>query len=98
MRKPGGYGQLICHDERAVAFDANGRTVGKECDTFSCKHCNRVVFVNTRDRPEDVGGFCRCCTGLICGPCVDTGVCTPLEQRLQAMEQRADALRSYGMG
>lgn len=98
MRNAGGYGQLICHDERAVAWDSNNRTVGRECDTFSCKHCNRVVFVNSREMAADIGGFCKCCTGLICGPCVDAGTCTPLEKRLQEMERRADALRSYGMG
>lgn len=96
MRRPGGYGQII--GDVPTAVDGFGRSIQSECDTFSCAHCNRVVFVNARERPEDIGGFCKCCAGLICGPCVDIGTCTPLEKRLQEMERRADTLRSYGMG
>lgn len=87
MFRPGGY--LVGHGPGGLV---------DERDSFTCAHCSRVTMVGARERAADIGGFCRCCTGLICGPCVDTGACTPLEQRLQAMEQRADALRSYGMG
>jgi hypothetical protein len=86
MHKPGGY--LVGHGPEGIEHEA---------DTFSCRHCNRVVQVGARERGADIGGFCRCCTGLICGPCVDDGRCIPLEKRLQAHERRADTLRSYGL-
>lgn len=85
MHRPGGY--LSGHGPEGLVCEA---------DTFSCGHCNRVVQVGARERAADLGGFCKCCTHLICGPCVDDGRCTPLEKRLQAMERRQDTLRSYG--
>lgn len=85
MRNPGGY-LIGWHEDGAV-----------ERDTFTCAHCNRVSFVKPRERPEDIGGLCKCCMGLICSKCVDEGVCAPLEKRLQEMEARHDALRSYGL-
>lgn len=87
MHKPGGY--LVGHGPEGIV---------DERDSFSCGHCNRVVVCGHKDRAADVGGFCKLCTKLVCGPCVDDGRCTPLEERLQAMERRSDALRSYGMG
>lgn len=85
MLKAGGY--LCGHGPDGIVA---------ENDTFSCRHCGRVVVVGVRERAADIGGFCKCCTGLICGPCADDGACKPLEKQLQAMERRADALRSYG--
>jgi hypothetical protein len=95
MYRPGGYSQVIGAD---FAKDRGGRRIASEADSFTCAHCSQVVFVNARERAADIGGFCKCCTGLLCGPCVDIGTCTPLEKRLQAMERRQDTLRSYGMG
>lgn len=96
MRRAGGYGQLICfEDHAATAKDSFGRVIGKEHDSFSCKHCNRVVFVNAREKAEDLGGFCKVCTGLICGPCVGKG-CDVLEEKLRRAEAKQDARRSYG--
>ena len=69
-----------------------------EMDTFTCKHCCSVKQVAVRQRPEDIGGLCKCCMGLICGPCVDKGTCDPLEEKLKRMEARQDAFRSYGLG
>jgi hypothetical protein len=86
MHRPGGY---------LVGLGPEG--IEREADTFTCCHCNRVVPVGARERAADIGGFCRCCAGLICGPCVDDGRCRPLEKRLQAQERRAATLRSYGM-
>ena len=97
MRRAGGYGEFIC-DGPIEARDSFGRTVRQEHDTFSCGHCARVVFVNARERPEDIGGLCKVCMGLICGPCVDQGICHVVEKKLQDMERRQDTLRSYGMG
>lgn len=84
MRNAGGYA-IICDPCAPIV----------ELDTFTCKHCNRVVHVKVNEKPEDTGGFCTMCTGLICPTCVDKGDCTPFEERLERMERRADWLRSY---
>jgi hypothetical protein len=88
MRKPGGFTFLTYDD---------GRTV--EGESFSCRHCNRVVFVRPRERPEDVGGLCKSCMGLTCAKCTDKmaagALCVPLEERLKREEARYEALRSY---
>lgn len=98
MLRAGGYGQLICEDPtKEFGRDQFGRRIAAEADSFTCRHCNLVVFVNAGEKAADIGGFCKCCTGLICGPCVDEGTCTPLEKRLLAMERRQDTLRSYGL-
>ena len=98
MRNAGGYSQIICDDPgRTIAKDAYGREVPTEADTFTCGHCNKVVFVRPRERPEDIGGLCKQCMKLICPHCLIAGNCTPLEKRLAAQEARYHALRSYGM-
>ena len=83
MRKPGGY--LLATD----------RETGKvtESETFTCKHCNRVVFVNTRQHPEDAGGLCYSCSGLICKHCVGKG-CEPLERKLENWYRQDELYRS----
>lgn len=97
MRNPGGYGQIICDGSpsRAVAFDEFGRVVAQETDTFTCGHCNKVVFVPTRADPANIGGMCKQCMSLVCPICVNVGNCTPLEKKIQEMERRAATLRSY---
>lgn len=40
------------------------------------------------------GGWCGVCAATICGPCVATGKCTPLEKRLAEEERRAALLKS----
>ena len=103
MRRAGGYGQLIC-DGPTVARDRFGRTIQQEHDSFSCNHCGMVVFVNAREKAEDIGGFCKRCTSLICGPCVDADRCRPMEQWLEQQErgikraiERERTLQSYGV-
>lgn len=85
MRNPGGY---------AVVFDPSLTGGKKEMDTFTCHHCSRIVHVNT---PEDAGGMCKVCMKLICGPCVGKGTCTPWERKLEKIESRERARRSYGL-
>jgi hypothetical protein len=68
-----------------------------EFDTMSCGHCNRIVHVGARKRPEDIGGLCKQCMRCICPQCVDRGNCDPLERQLERMEAREEALRSYGI-
>lgn len=59
-----------------------------EEDTFTCCHCNSVVFLKPREGVADAGGFCRMCMKGTCGPCADKGECTPFEKKLEEMESR----------
>lgn len=68
-----------------------------EFDTMGCGHCGRIVHVRARQRPEDIGGFCRQCMRAICPQCTDTGRCDPLEKKLERWEDRDRILRSYGV-
>ena len=77
MSKVGGY---------AVWVGTGG--VERECDTFTCCHCNTVVFVKPRAPAEESGGFCRMCMKMTCPRCTDKG-CTPFEKKLEAMEAQA---------
>lgn len=87
MRKPGGYGVYI-------GGDLHGGK--KEVDTFTCAHTNKIVEVPAFVRPEDMGGLCKVCMGLICKEEVGKG-CTPFEKKLQEMEhQGLERRRSYG--
>ena len=83
MRKPGGS---------ALWTHPDGTTT--ECDTFSCVHCNKVVFVKSK---SDLGGFCIQCFRHICGPCADIGTCTPLLKKIEECEDR-DRLRKSILG
>lgn len=81
MLRPGGY--LV----------GQGDGVKIEQDTFTCAHCNRVVFVKPQSDPADLGGLCKQCMGLICPSCVGRG-CDPLEKKLERAEARDRFLRS----
>lgn len=76
----------------ATLFSDNGVT---ECDTFQCHHCQKIVHVKPKARPEDLGGHCRQCDKLICPICVAKGFCEPWEKQMRAMEEREAARRSY---
>lgn len=98
MRKPGGYAVLVgpaIDQERSEAFQGQGEVA--ECDTFSCGHCGFIVHVPLRAAPENLGGLCKTCMKLICPNCVNKGICTPLEKRIEMMEARGIARRSYGL-
>lgn len=101
MRRAGGYGQLIC-DGPVAGCDRFGRRIEQEHDTFTCNHCNAIVMVNAREQAADIGGYCKKCTSLICGPCVDADRCLPWEKRVEAQErgirhavERYRAVQSY---
>ncbi len=85
MLRPGGW-QFTTGPE--------GHTV--ESETFTCKHCNRITAVRPRERPEDIGGLCKVCMGLVCSRCVGQP-CLTLEERLAREEQSYHARRSYGI-
>lgn len=85
MRKAQGYAVINDPDE--------GLT---EMDTFTCAHCNCVTHVLPGQKPEDLGGLCMHCMGLVCNNCVG-GACTPFLEKLAQEEQRYLALKSYGL-
>lgn len=85
MRRAGGY---------ACISEPTGSQV--EMDTFTCGHCNTVVHVKPKASPDDLGGMCRLCMKMVCPKCVDQGICDPFEAKLQRVEARYHALRSYG--
>lgn len=68
-----------------------------EIDTFTCAHCNTIQKVKPKERPEDIGGLCKLCFGLVCPMCVGGG-CDPFEKKLEREEDRARTLRGYGIG
>ena len=102
MRKAGGYAFFINPAAAYVRLDDRSARPEMMCegvtemDTFSCCHCNRVVHVKPRQRPEDLGGLCKQCMGLECSDCVDKG-CIPYMKKLEMVEARDRALRSYGV-
>ena len=83
--KAGGY---------AYTFDPTG--IVQECDTQTCNHCNKVVHIKHKMDPADMGGLCKQCMKFICPKCVGFS-CTPFEKKLEAVEARERALRSYGI-
>lgn len=66
-------------------------------DTMTCGHCGRIIHVQARQRPEDLGGLCKQCMRCICPQCVDHGGCEPFEKKLEQWEDRERTLRSYGL-
>lgn len=87
MRRPQGY---------AVITTPGVPT--QEFDTFTCKHCQRIVLVQpNRDMITTDGGFCHKCFGLICDTCAAKGVCTPFERQLEAEEARWRLQRQMGL-
>lgn len=73
--------------------DGNGRL--HECDTFTCRHCQKIVDVPAFGRPEDVGGLCYTCMGCICPACVDRATCDPIDEKIKRAEAAYHARRSY---
>lgn len=87
MRNPQGY---------STWTDRESGVVTRECDTYTCGHCSRIVHVKPKQRPEDMGGLCKSCMTLICPACLEHG-CTPFMKKIEQEEARAIALRSYGV-
>ncbi len=69
----------------------------KECDTFTCGHCQRIVFVRPKQSASDMGGLCKVCMTLICPRCTGAGFCLPFMKKLEAEEDLDRRLRSYGV-
>ena len=93
MRKPQGYATLVGPLDRGP----KALRQGGEADTFTCKHCQRVVHVPPKCDPADLGGLCRICDGLVCRRCHAKGACTPWEEQMRRMEARHEFRRSAGL-
>lgn len=70
------------------------RTV--EIDTATCCHCNRVWFVRSSDGKQDLGGWCRQCSAMICSPCVGKD-CIPFKKKLDLYESKQKLFRELGL-
>lgn len=70
----------------ATLVDPQG---SKECDTFNCAHCQKIVHIPpaVNGKKTMPGGACAACGHkLICDKCVDLGVCTPFLKQIEAVE------------
>lgn len=74
----------------AVTVNPDGSV--HEEDTFTCEHCNGVVYLKAQQDPASIG-FCRMCMKPICGPCAHHG-CTPFEKRMEELERRDRLMRA----
>ena len=88
MRKAQGY---------AITTEPGKRDV--EEDTFTCCHCNSLVFVSDPKTgapvpPDQVGGFCTLCYAHTCTKCADIGGCEPFEKKMEKMEARDRLMRA----
>lgn len=86
MRRPGGFLIVSSHEG-----------MDKECDTFTCGHCQRVVFVKPMCDPADAGGLCYACDRHICRQCVGLGKCEVIEKKLERWEDAGRIAREYGL-
>lgn len=68
--------------------------VENEVDTFSCCHCNKIVFVPARAAASDCGGWCFQCGKPTCAECAAAGTCTPFLKQIEQMEARDRFLRA----
>lgn len=84
MRNPGGY---------FVSVGPDGNVT--EYDSFTCGHCQKVIFVRPKCDPTELGGLCRQCMKMICPRCVEQGTCTPWEKQMEIAEAKDRALKSY---
>lgn len=66
-----------------------------ERDTLTCSHCNSVKYVKPKERPEDIGGLCKICMGLICAHCVGKP-CVPFMEKVDRLEKAIEKGREVG--
>lgn len=85
MRNAGGVG---------IITDPQVSQPYQQCDTFTCGHCQYVVFVPPRQAPTDIGGLCKQCMTLICPTCVERMVCVTWEQMIEMQEAHGRTFRS----
>jgi hypothetical protein len=66
-----------------------------EHESYTCGHCNRIVVVPHKERPENMGDICHGCMHLICADCVGRG-CRPIEKWCEQEEARGRFRRELG--
>lgn len=100
MRNPGGYTFITSPEGVTINFDrfrCEKLPQGVfEADTFTCIHCNRVMHVKPKANMDEFGSMCRNCMKMVCPTCAN-GSCTPFMKKLEEIERRDRALRSYGL-
>lgn len=100
MRNPQGYATIVSPDASVVNFDrfrCEQVSAGLfEADTFTCIHCNRVIHVKPRVSMDEFGSMCRNCMKMVCPSCAN-GPCVPFLKKLDEVEKREAARRSYGI-
>lgn len=65
-----------------------------EADTFTCIHCNQIVFVKVGASAAECGGWCGLCGKPICAGCAGKP-CDPFEKKLKRMEDQARFHRQF---
>lgn len=81
------------HRAMGYAVEMRDGVVVKERDSFTCCHCNGIVFVKPKQDPSEMGGMCLLCMKHTCPTCAGNG-CVPFEKKLRAMESRDRLLRA----
>lgn len=66
-----------------------------EKDTLLCNHCNGIVLTQPKQSVNDVGGICKQCMSFVCLKCYSIIGCVPFEKKIEKLEARAAARRSY---
>lgn len=98
--RPQGYAVINSPESGKATLDGyqceEVRIGSNEYDTTVCSHCNSITHVKARMDPAEIGGFCRACMKLVCRYCAN-GPCVPFMKKLDEMEKRDIALRSYGV-
>lgn len=79
----------------SVAVTPYGREL--EYDSFTCFHCQQIMMVKPRQKPEDLGGLCKVCMQLICPACVGKMTCDPWQKKMERMEAKDRFLRQAGI-
>lgn len=71
-----------------IIRNAGDRGKDVECDTFTCRHCNKIVRIKPLCDPVELGGRCSGCDGLLCPLCASVSGCTHIERRMEIIERR----------
>lgn len=98
--KPQGFAEVVSPDGGRINLDRfqcdELRAGTNRYDSMTCNHCNRITHIKPKMDPAEMGGLCKICMKLICKYCLDQG-CLPFEKKLEMIEKKEIALRSYGM-
>lgn len=85
MRKPQGLATWTTPEGKQV-----------EAETFTCGHCQKIVFVKPKCDPADAGGLCKLCMTLICPKCAGDTKCDIFEKKLLRLEARDRLMQAMG--